>query len=121
MSHYNDKIALVEKLIVQEKVPTKNPRALATIMYLTASYGCGDAYAGLQLSKLLEKSNAQKSLKVLAKRILEVDTHKVTKFTLLTVLEELAKKHEVFKALEHLAMHGGKSKKLEELARSLTK
>lgn len=111
-------VQLVEELIKAEGVPTSNPKALATIMYLTASWGNGDAFAGLQLGRILEKETAQKSLIPFVKRTTGSAVRFVSKANLLLALEELAKKHKVFEALQEISLHGS-MKKLHDLENNL--
>ena len=101
---YGDKIKLIEKLIKKEKVPTKNPRALATIMFLTAEWGCGDALAGLILKRLVESN--REVLKQFAEKILDKKLGYFSYSTMLTVLDTLAKKYKVFDALRKFGLTG---------------
>jgi len=41
---YDDVVNFVEGKIVEEGVPTKNPRGLATVMVLVSYWSVGDAY-----------------------------------------------------------------------------
>jgi hypothetical protein len=114
MPVYEDEIELVSKLIERENVPTKAPKALATIMVLTAEYGAGDALAGVLLQDLIEEG--KHGLAAFIKTILgrEAEPHYVS---LAECLEVLSKKHKVFKALEEMSASGGKINHLNRLAK----
>jgi hypothetical protein len=114
-SPYAEDIALVEKLIIKEKVPTKNPKGLATIAVYCASYGAGDCLAGMFLDKIFADKAANENLC----KFIEKATGKKHKYaswvSLSNAFEELGKKHKVFAALDYMALTGGRGDKLREL------
>jgi hypothetical protein len=116
MSIYKDEIELVEKLIIKEKVPTKNPKALATLALMTANYGAGDALAGLTLEKIIAAN--RDTISAFIYRITGRDSapHYAS---LSSAFEKLGEKYEVFKALDKMAASGGNSKSLRDLAKKL--
>lgn len=111
---YEEEIELVFKLIERENVPTKAPKALATIMVLTAEYGAGDALAGVLLQDLVEEN--RQGLAAFVKTILgrELEPDYVS---LAECLEVLGGKHKVFKALNEISTSGGKINHLNRLAK----
>jgi len=105
MSVYEDEIELVRKLIEKEEIPTGNPKGLATLMVITANYGAGDALAGMYLKNIIDSQREQ--LNGLAKRVFGKEWNGyVSTVTMLDIIETLGEKHEVFKALNYMALTG---------------
>ena len=109
---YEDEIVLVTELIALEKVPTANPKALATIMVLLHNWMFADAYAGMMLQDLINRS--QNPLKIFVKRITGIETSYVTKVSLQNCLDVLAAKHRVFEVLTHERDTWKKMRKLKQ-------
>ena len=116
---YREIIELVEEMIKAEGVPSPHPRALATLMVLTAEYGAGDAYAGMMLTRIVLR-NAE-TIAMFIEDATGVKPNKMLpslKTGLLSALETLSKRYETFKALQEMA-RTGKTKPLYETAMKL--
>lgn len=114
MKAYDDKISLIEKMIEVEKIPTGNPKALATITFLTAEWGAGDALAGWILEGIIREN--REAVEKFTEKIL--GTAKPSLAGLLLCLKELSKRHKTFAALDRFGATGN-PKYLYEVAREL--
>ena len=112
---YKEKIDLVGELITLEKVPTKNPNGLATMMVLTTEYGAGDALAGMLLYKVLDSPVAQESLRRFCKSAMGVEYKKISWLELSHACEKLGEKYRVFKELNLISLSGGRMNNLQKI------
>jgi len=113
---YKDEIELVTRIIEYEKVPTKNPKAIAKVAVLVASYGAGDMLAGLSIERAFSNSEVKNEWKNWFKRQ-EIDIERFSCTSLQIAFEKLGKKYPIFKALSKMSVSGGHTTSIKELAK----